>query len=225
MRLTLFAQSRWTTQAPQPGDSRFFRAVLGEKNPTSSSMESRRRDFEAREGPTRVPSQRENFSSTHTHASIVPCDRRFYISNQHTAPSLHLALPTSGSLCPGCFKNRFGTHASHVRMSSMAHNRAVFPTLQFVSKPSVHARGATLAGLPVVAPSNAALRSAIQTRERPAANGAISRLLQSAHAKTKDFPSLRCIIEQVVREKGYTDTALQALLEKHSKPIQGRQQF
>ena len=104
-------------------------------------------------------------------------------------------------------------------MSAMAHNRAVSPTLQCVSQPSVHARGATLAGLPVVAPSNAALRSAMQTRAHPAANGAVSRLLQSAHAKTQNFPSLRCIIEQVFREKGYTDTALQALLEKHSKSI------
>ena len=84
---------------------------------------------------------------------------------------------------------------------------------------SFHARGATLAGLPVVASSNAPLRSAMQTHARPAANGAISRLLQSAHARTKDFPPLRCIIEQGFREKGYTDTALQALLKKHSKSI------
>ena len=104
-------------------------------------------------------------------------------------------------------------------MPSVAHHRAVSPALPNIPKPSVHARGATLAGLPVVAPSNAALRSAIQARARPAAGGAVSRLLQSAHAKTKDFPSLRCIIEQVFREKGYTDTALHALLEKHSKSL------
>ena len=209
-------------QAPQSGDSRVFRAMLGETNSTPSSLgalciQSRRRDFASRQGPSRVPSQQENFSTTHTHASVVPRDRLFCISNQHTAPSLHLALPTSGSPCPGGFKNRFGTHATHVRMSAMAHNRAVSPTLQSVSQPSVHARGATLARLPLVASSNAALRSAMQTRAHPAANGAVSRLLQSAHAKTQNFPSLRCIIEQVFKEKAYTDTALQALLEKHSK--------
>ena len=164
-----------------------------------------------------MPSQQGQFSLTHAHASIVPRDQRFA-----SAANTQLPLFISRYPHPGAF-------AQDVLKTGLSCKPLMYPCPPwpviglFLQRFSLFPNLRCMLVVPL-GPGCLWWPRLLQLYDPPCKpvcvpNGAIRRLLQSAHAKTKDFPSLRCIIDQVFGEKGYTNTALKALLEKHSKSI------